>query len=455
MLTDDFVIWEGTILLATIGFVSTAILLILLLTKKGHPAIIFILIPIIAGIISGVLAGNGAGIIASDLVTWLVDGTKVMAPNAVMFIFSIEFFGIMMDAGAFDPIVNRILRFVKNDPIRVTVGTALLGMVCHLDGSGATTFLIAIPPLLPIYDKLGMRRTTLATIVGLAAGTMNIVPWGGPTLRAATALEIDVTYLYNPLIIPQLVGLLFVIFIAFMLGKREKSRLGSTLIGVSVSVAAQTLSPEEQALRRPKLVIPNLILILVSVVVLLEGTVQPFIVFMIAFAIALIMNYRSVEEQTARINAHAVDAMMMAVFMFAAGLFTGVLQNAGMLTAMAEALVSVIPSSMGRFFPVLMGVFSMPMSLVFDTSSFYQGVLPVLGYTAEALGVDAVNVARAAVLGQMTTGFPTSPLTASTFLLVGLSGVSLGDHQRKMIPLAFATTILMLVVSIALGAIVI
>lgn len=120
---------------------------------------------------------------------------------------------------------------------------------------------------------------------------------------------------------------------------------------------------------------------------------------------------------------------------------------------MAEALVSIIPQSLGRFFPVIMGVLSMPLTLVLDTSSFYQGVLPVLSYTAEALGVDAVNVARAAVLGQMTTGFPVSPLTASTFLLVGLSGVSPGDHQRKMIPLAFATTIVMLVVALVIGAI--
>ena len=65
--------------------------------------------------------------------------------------------------------------------------------------------------MLPVYDALGMQRSTLATIVALAAGTMNIVPWGGPTLRAASSLNVPVTELFNPMLVPVLVGLLFVI----------------------------------------------------------------------------------------------------------------------------------------------------------------------------------------------------------------------------------------------------
>ena len=64
-----------------------------------------------------------------------------------------------------------------------------------------------------------------------------------------------------------------------------------------------------------------------------------------------------------------------------------------------------------------------------------------------------VNVGQAAILGQMTTGFPVSPLTASTFLLVGLAGVDLGEHQKKTIPAAFLLTIIMLVVGVITGGI--
>jgi len=144
---------------------------------------------------------------------------------------------------------------------------------------------------------------------------------------------------------------------------------------------------------------------------------------------------------------------MMASVLFAAGAFTGIMKGTGMITEMANALVSVIPASLGRFFPIITGIIAMPASLLFDPDSFYFGVLPVLGNTAAGLGVEAVNVARAAILGQMTTGFPVSPLTPATFLLVGLSGVEFGDHQKKTIPLAFAVTIVMLIVSLLTGAI--
>ena len=52
----------------------------------------------------------------------------------------------------------------------------------------------------------------------------------------------------------------------------------------------------------------------------------------------------------------------------------------------------------------------------------------------------------------MTTGFPLSPLTASTFILIGLSGVNLGDHQRFIFPWAFGTTLVMTAVAYATGA---
>lgn len=53
----------------------------------------------------------------------------------------------------------------------------------------------------------------------------------------------------------------------------------------------------------------------------------------------------------------------------------------------------------------------------------------------------------------MTTGFPVSPLTPSTFLLLGLAGVDLGEHQKKTIPWAFAVTIVMLIVAFVIGGI--
>ena len=106
------------------------------------------------------------------------------------------------------------------------------------------------------------------------------------------------------------------------------------------------------------------------------------------------------------------------------------------------------PNTLGQFFPLIVGIIGMPASLLFDPDSFYYGVLPVLAQTAEGFGVVGADVGRAAILGQMTVGFPVSPLTASTFLLVGLSGVDFGEHQKKTIPLAWLVSLVMVAVAI-------
>jgi CitMHS family citrate-Mg2+:H+ or citrate-Ca2+:H+ symporter len=124
-----------------------------------------------------------------------------------------------------------------------------------------------------------------------------------------------------------------------------------------------------------------------------------------------------------------------------------------MLTSMATDLVRALPGPVLGHLPVAVAFTSMPLSLAFDPDSFYFGVLPVLASAAAAAGGSAVDVGRAALLGQMTTGFPVSPLTPATFLLVGLADVDLGDHQRRTIPYAFGVTAVMAIVALVWGAI--
>ncbi|WOK09461.1 citrate:proton symporter [Imperialibacter roseus] len=427
-------------MLAFLGLLTIVLLLVLVMSKKLSPVVALIIVPIATALIGG---------FTTEIVTYITDGVKTISTTAVMFIFAILFFGILMDAGTFEPVIKRLLKAAGNDPARITVVTAILAMIVHLDGSGAVTFLVTVPAMLPLYDAIGMKRTTLATVVALAAGTMNILPWGGPTIRAASALEVPVTELFNPILIPVICGLLAVLGIAWYLGKKERS-----WVNEQGQVIDSTMAIEKDiSLHRPKLIWLNTALIVISITALIAALAPPHVIFMIAFVIAITVNYPNLKEQRERIDAHAKAALLMASILFAAGCFTGILKGSGMIEAMAATAVNYIPSGIGNHLALMTGVVSMPASLLFDPDSFYFGVLPLLGTTADHFNGEAIEVARAAILGQMTTGFPVSPLTGATFLLIGLTGVDLGDHQRKTIPWAFLVTMIMLTMSILIGAI--
>ena len=141
----------------------------------------------------------------------------------------------------------------------------------------------------------------------------------------------------------------------------------------------------------------------------------------------------------------------MAAILLAAGAFTGIMKESGMLAAMANAAVGAVPPRLAPHIPVALAVASMPLSLLFDPDSFYLGVLPVIADVAGHFGVPAAHVGQAALLGQMTTGFPVSPLTPATFLVVGLTGIELGEHQRFTGPLLFAATLVMTAAAVAFG----
>ena len=442
-------------MLALIGVLTILVMLVLIMTKKMQTLLALILIPVIGCIIagySGAIVMEEGSFSISTLGGYITSGLKSIAPTGVMFIFAILFFGILTDAGTFEPIINKILKVVGKSPVKICIGTVVLACLVHLDGSGAVTFLIVIPGMLPLFKKLGMKVGVLATLTALGAGVMNMLPWGGPTLRAITALNSSIDELFIPMLPSLGAGLIFIICVAVFLGKREEKRLGNSLKDVSLDDEVSE-EKEKNELHRPKLFLFNIGLILVAVIVLISSLLPPAAVFMLATAIALMVNYPNQKEQSQRVDAHAKAALMMARMLFAAGSFIGIMTNTGMLEAMSVAMVSLIPESLGKLIPVIVGVLSMPASMLFDPDSYYYGVLPVLASTVEKMGGMPIMVARASIIGQMTTGFPVSPLTGATFLLTGLTGIDLGEHQKNTIPFAFAATIVMLLTALVVGAI--
>ncbi|MHA4979937.1 CitMHS family transporter [Pseudomonas extremorientalis] len=430
-------------MLATLGVITILCLLAAVMSKRLSPLVALIALPIIAALLGGFGLQTSA---------FIITGIKNVAPVVGMFVFAILFFGIMTDAGMLDPIIDRILRTVGTRPTRIVVGTATLALLVHLDGSGAVTFLVTVPAMLPLYTRLGIDKRILACVCAMAAG-VNFLPWTGPVLRSSAALHVPVADLFQPLIPVQIVGLIFVFVCAWWLGRREEKRLGLGAGSTVDAVPQRVLSEDDIKLRRPRLFWVNLILTVLVMVVMIAGWVDPVVMFMLGTVVALCINYPNVDAQRARIDAHAKTALTMASILLAAGVFTGIMQGTGMLKAIAEVAVAQIPAGHGKLIPAVVGFISMPLSMLFDPDSYYFGVMPVIAEVGKALGVDPLQVAQASLLGVHTTGFPVSPLTPATFLLVGLCKIELADHQRFTIPFLFAASVLMTLTALLLGVI--
>jgi CitMHS family citrate-Mg2+:H+ or citrate-Ca2+:H+ symporter len=427
-------------MLALIGTLAVVALLVLILTNRCSPLVALIIVPIVAAVLLGQTVAMPG---------YAVSGISKIAPVAGMFVFAIIFFGLMTELGMLAPLVSLVLRLVGERPSRIAVGTALLALVIHLDGSGAVCFLVTIPALRPLYDRLGMDRRVLACTASMAAG-INFLPWTGPTLRASAATGIPVAELFRPMIGVQAAGLVFLVAASWWLGRREERRLLANPFTPSDPADATVERIETKRIGRTRFAINALILVAV-VATMIAGVAEPVLIFMIGTALTLLINFTDSEGQRVAIDAHARAALLMASILIAAGAFTGIMTGSGMIGAMAKEAAHHLPDGVGYHLPVILGVLAMPLSLLFDPDSFYFGVLPVLAQTGQQFGVAPAAIARAALLGQMTTGFPISPLTPATFLVAGLSGVELGVHQRFSIPWLFAASLVMLVAALVLG----
>ncbi|MEU1273867.1 citrate:proton symporter [Streptomyces sp. NPDC005799] len=486
-------------MLAALGFATIAAVLLLTMTRRVSVLVALILLPVVAALIGG---------FAGDLGELILGGLSKVAPTGIMIAFAVLYFSLMVDAGLFDPLIRGLLRVARGDPLRITLATAVLTLCVALDGDGASTFLITVSALLPVYKRLGMNPLVLSGVVCLGAGVMNMIPWGGPTVRAMAALKLDSSDVFNPVLPAMGFGVAWVLVASYLLGRRERNRLralsaqgpatggrrgedecddrepaastttksaktAKTATSTAAAESSGQVTPttadghERPALRSPGdgpgtvrvpplartwLNLFNLALTVALVVCLIEEVLPLPVLFVLGFAIAVLSNHPTWEQQQALLDKHAKSVVLVTTMIFAAGVLTGILSGTKMLDEMAEALVSVVPDSFGSHLPVAVAVTGMPLSLLFTPDAYYFGVLPVLAETAHGFGTDPAEVARAAVLGQMTTGFPLSPLTASTFILVGMSGVSLGEHQRFIFRWAFATTLVMTVGALVTGA---
>ncbi|WP_413471492.1 CitMHS family transporter [Streptomyces sp. MB09-02B] len=488
-------------MLTILGFAMIATFLVLIMMKKMSPIAALVLIPALFC----VFVGKGA-----QLGDYVIEGVGNLAPTAAMLMFAIVYFGLMIDVGLFDPIVRGILKFCKADPLRIVVGTALLAAIVSLDGDGSTTFMITVSAMYPLYKRLKMSLVVMTGVAATANGVMNTLPWGGPTARAATALKLDAGDIFVPMIPALLVGLLFVFVLAYFLGLRERKRLGvlsldevleqekivkdeeksgseeTVLVGAGASSAAgsgagsgddkvrttkatggagsgtdaedddaddvrlQGLDPNRPTLR-PKLYWFNALLTVTLLTAMIMEWLPIPVLFILGAALALTVNFPNIPDQKDRLAAHADNVLNVSGMVFAAAVFTGVLQGTGMVDSMAKWIVDGIPAGMGPHMALVTGFLSLPLTYFMSNDGFYFGVLPVLAEAGAAHGVSPLEIARASLVGQPL--HMSSPLVPAVYVLVGMAKVEFGDHTRFVVKWAAATSLIILGAGVLFGII--
>lgn len=429
-------------MLSLLGFATILVFLALIITKKMSVMTALVITPVVFGL--------SAGFNPKELGDFALAGIKQVAPTGVLLMFAVLYFATMLDAGLFDPVIAAIIKSVKGDPLKVILGTAILTMIVHLDGDGTATFMIVLSAFLPIYKQLKINRKILASIVALSVGPLHLVPWSGTSARAISTLKSDAVHIFNPNIPAIIAGIMWVLFVAYWFGQKERKRLGIIEFEYNHK---DNLNTEQYQLRRPNLLIINAILTISLIVALTKGWLPAPVLFVISSMIALLVNYPKLADQQKVIKSHGTNIFLVSSMIFAAGIFSGILTGAKMIDAMATSLVALIPQQHASWLPTLTAITSLPASILFTPDAYYFGVVPILSQTATQFGLDPLEIGRAALLGQMTVGFPISPLTASTFLLVGLTEVDLGEHQRHTFFWAWGTTIVMTIMALLTGSI--
>ncbi|MFJ4970327.1 CitMHS family transporter [Streptomyces sp. NPDC088755] len=473
-------------MLTILGFAMIATFLVLIMTKKMSPIAALVLIPALFC----VAVGQGA-----KLGDYVIDGVGNLAPTAAMLMFAIVYFGVMIDVGLFDPIVRGILRFCKADPMRIVVGTAVLAAIVSLDGDGSTTFMITVSAMYPLYKRLKMSLVVMTGVAATANGVMNTLPWGGPTARAATALKLDASEIFVPMIPALAVGLLAVFLLAYVLGRRERRRLGVLTLdealvrepeqeavpagvggaggdrlrkgsggsgagagGSDAELTAEEDDAEEfkgldpnRSTLRPKLYWFNAGLTLALLTAMIMELMPIPVLFLLGAALALTVNFPHMPDQRARIAAHADNVLNVSGMVFAAAVFTGVLTGTGMVEHMADWVVGAVPDAMGPHMAIVTGLLSLPLTYFMSNDGFYFGVVPVLAEAGAAHGVSPLEIARASLAGQAL--HMSSPLVPAVYVLVGMAKVEFGDHTRFTVKWAVLTSLVVLGAGILFGTI--
>lgn len=456
-------------IMTILAWAMIIVFLALVMTKKMQPFTALLLVPLVFTLV-GALLGQYTDLVAAaneidaasvtlwDQIAiigdWVVSGVTSTSKTGIMLLFAIMYFAIMLNAGLFDPVTKAMIKFAKGDPVKVLLATAIVAACVSLNGDGTTTTLICCTAFIPLYKKLNLKMMNLGVLVILMNTIMNLLPWGGPTARVISVLQgqpgVDEQTILRALLPGMAVSVVYMLGVAYYLGLKERKRVGiQNLSDADLAALTAPESEEEAALKRPKNIWINAIMTIAIVVMLVAGTFPSLFLFLVGTGLALMINYKSIKEQKARISENAGDALQVVILVFAAGVFMGLFTNSGMSDALANSLIKLIPPALGRFWGLITAIVSAPGTFLLSNDAFYYGVLPVFAEAGYTYGFTALEIGTASLLGQAYHLL--SPLVAFIYLLLRLTDLDMGEWQRESAKWASGIFVIFIIVAAITG----
>ncbi len=434
-------------LVTVMGFIVTITFIFLVLREKVSVHFAFVVLPVTAALI----LGHGF----SDLKGWVLAGLRGNAGSVGMIVFCVIFFATMNRVGAFDEIVNFIVRKFNRSVMMVALAGWLVATVSTFDGAAPSTILVTVTAMLPIYKKMKMRPIFLGFQIAAVVSSMGLFPWSGNNLAIAAALSTDASEVFGKyglipaMIAGYIVGFIMMLFLAKVEERRIAAGKNDYLAESNVMGQTQNVEiTERQRKARPL----NILLMIALVVCFFTGWVQPALISMICCSLAFILNYPNAKEQQKAFRAAAPVALSTAAIFLTAGPYTQIMNKTGMMSGMVNAILSVLPTSWGGIMHIIIGYIAFPLSYIVGAQPFFYGVTPVVsGVAATAGGITALQAHSAfmAGVGPELLCCPTAP--AMYLMLDMLDDMKLKDHTKYSFIWLWIIGIVMVTTVLSLG----
>lgn len=424
------------------GIVMFIILTWCLLKNKFPPSVLFIVLPTVAALV--------CGFGFKELGEYVASGLKSVVGTATLVAFSAMFFTLMKEAGVFDVIVRFILRFVTQSTFSVLLATLVIASVCSLDGNAYATLLVTVPALLPIYEKMNISRKTLLMLVTVGVGVTGITPWGGSLNRAIAVTHLDILEVYYKLIPLQVVLFVLGVVLCWYMARVE-NRSGAGISKEAFLVMRQGMLTSKGD-HHPWLLRANFVLVIATIVILVSGLVAGNFLFMIAFSLAVMINYPDAKKAQQKIKDYALTIFPVIVIFLTIGVFVGILQNTGIIKVLVNELAAVLPSSLGPYLYIILAAFSVPIVILIGSDAFYFALLPLAVGLGQSFDVSPLHVTIAMLITEQI-GLLLSPVIPATHLGLGLLNLQVGEHIRHSMVKIWIMSVCALFAAVVLGII--